>query len=89
MVSQKDKVIKQLQTKGYVDNFWAIDNYILRLSGLIFTLKSEYMVKKIKIYRAYEKDITNPPSRHLNRKKYYYMLSTKAIKNKDNTYTLK
>jgi hypothetical protein len=40
-MTQKDKVLKRLQKRGYVDNFWAIKNYILRLGAIIHTLKNE------------------------------------------------
>lgn len=38
---QKDIILKKLKKEGKVDNFWAIDNRILRLSDIIFRLKKE------------------------------------------------
>ena len=38
-MTQKQKVIKRLATLGYVDNYWAIKNGILRLSGIMYLLK--------------------------------------------------
>ncbi len=39
--SQKEKIIDRLNEVGYVDNFWAIDNYILRLGAIMCLLKKE------------------------------------------------
>lgn len=40
-MTQKEKVLEKLKQDGYVDNFWAIENYILRLSTLIYQLSKE------------------------------------------------
>ena len=40
-ISQKQKVIMQLEEYGEVNNYWAIHNYILRLGAIIFTLRDE------------------------------------------------
>lgn len=40
-LSQKRRVLDRLESVGYVDNFWAIDNYILRLGDIIFRLRKE------------------------------------------------
>ena len=40
-MSQKKKVLEQLNKNGYVSRNWAIQNYITRLSAIILTLKKE------------------------------------------------
>jgi hypothetical protein len=40
--SQIEKVKDRLWEVGYVDNFWAIDNYILRLGAIIHTLHHKH-----------------------------------------------
>jgi len=37
--TQKQRVLEQLQATGIVNNFWAIENYILRLAAVIASLK--------------------------------------------------
>lgn len=39
--TQKERVKDRLADVGYVDNFWAIKNYILRLGAVIAELKRE------------------------------------------------
>ncbi len=39
--TQKQRIINQLEEYGEVSNFWAINNYILRLGALIFVLRDE------------------------------------------------
>lgn len=39
--TQKQIILKKLQDEGAVDNFWAIHNYILRLSDIILHLRRE------------------------------------------------
>jgi len=39
--TQKERVIEKLNRDGQVDNFWAINNFILRLGAVIFELKRE------------------------------------------------
>lgn len=39
--TQINAVRKQLLKTGKVDNIWAVRNYILRLSAIIFMLKAE------------------------------------------------
>lgn len=40
--TQLEVVIKKLERDGYVDNLWAIRNYILRLGAIIHVLRKEY-----------------------------------------------
>lgn len=37
--TQQEIVLEKLIREGEVSNFWAIQNYILRLSGVIYDLK--------------------------------------------------
>ena len=39
--TQKTKVIDKILADNYVDNFWAINNYILRLGAIIHQLTKE------------------------------------------------
>lgn len=39
--SQKDRVIEKLRRDGEVDNFWAIENKILRLGAIMYELRDE------------------------------------------------
>lgn len=41
MKTQKQKVLDRIEEVGYIDNFWCIHNYILRLGAIIHDLKSE------------------------------------------------
>jgi hypothetical protein len=40
-MTQKEKVIQQLESYGAVENVWAVHNYILRLGAIIHELKQE------------------------------------------------
>lgn len=40
-ITQKQKVLNRLKETGSVDNFWAIQNYILRLGAIIHALTKE------------------------------------------------
>jgi len=40
-ISQKERVINRINEKGFVDNFWAVDNYILRLGAIMCNLGKE------------------------------------------------
>lgn len=39
--SQQDVVIDKLTLDGHVSNFWAIENYILRLGAIICQLRKQ------------------------------------------------
>lgn len=65
-MTQKQKVIQRLVKVGYVDNFWAIKNYILRLSGIMYGLK-----KKIKFEGKTGFELNKPKKLHKN---YYYLV---------------
>lgn len=41
MKTQKQRVIEKLLEKGKVDNFWAFNNYILRLGAIIWNLRQQ------------------------------------------------
>ena len=42
-MTQKEKVKNRIRKVGYVDNFWAIENYILRLGAIICDLRKNGM----------------------------------------------
>jgi len=39
--TQKQRVIDRINQEGWVDNFWAFHNYILRLGAIIHDLKAD------------------------------------------------
>ena len=41
--TQTQIVLDRINEVGYVDNFWAIQNYILRLGGIIYKLRKDGM----------------------------------------------
>lgn len=41
MKTQEHIVLKRLNQTGKVDNIWAVNNYILRLSAIVFRLKKQ------------------------------------------------
>ena len=43
-ISQEQRIRERIKEIGYVDNFWAIENYILRLGAIVFILRKEGMV---------------------------------------------
>jgi len=51
--SQRERVLEKLNRDGYVDNFWAIEHYILRLGAIICDLSKEGMQFK----RAFGKEL--------------------------------
>ena len=65
--TQAERVVAKLERDGYVDNFWAIENYILRLGAIIYRLTKQGMV----FDRAFGKRLGK--GRHLW-KDYYYTL---------------
>lgn len=61
--SQLERVKEKLEREGWVDNFWAIENYILRLGAIILTLKKShgmhitgYTGKMLKKERQYHRN---------------------------------
>lgn len=40
-LTQKQKILNRIEEVGYVDNFWAIQNYILRLGAVIHSLQDD------------------------------------------------
>lgn len=65
--TQTEKVLQRIQTHGYIDNFYAMQNYILRLGARINDLKKQ----GYKIYGKTGKELNYPKSMHKN---YYYFL---------------
>ena len=51
--TQKERVVDRINEEGYVDNFWAFHNYILRLGAIIHDLSQEGWEFK----RAYGKEL--------------------------------
>ena len=43
-MNQREKVETRIKEVGYVDNFWAIDNYILRLGAIIYKLRMDGVI---------------------------------------------
>lgn len=65
--SQKDVVLQRIKEVGYIDNFFCIHNYILRLGAIIFQLKKEgYSFRG-----AFGKELGKERSLHKN---FYYIL---------------
>ena len=42
-MTQHQKVKNRIAEVGYVDNFWDIENYILRLGAIVYQLRKEGM----------------------------------------------
>ena len=64
--TQEEKVIEKLNTDGVVTNFWAIQNYMLRLGAIICQLSKKGWVFK----RQYGEG--------KDRKNFHYFLITKG-----------
>lgn len=63
--TQRQLVLNRLQETGTVDNFWAIQHYILRLGAIICELRKQGMT----IHGAFGKEIGKDRA---NWKNYYY-----------------
>lgn len=63
-MTQKERVIARILEVGYVDNFWAIDNFMLRLGAIIYDLQKEN-------WEFAERKF----GEHSHRKNYYYYVS--------------
>jgi hypothetical protein len=66
-MTQIEQVKKRLKTHGFVDNFWAIQHNILRLSAIILLLKKE----GFEFERGYGREFKRPRQYWKN---YYYYL---------------
>lgn len=64
--SQQERVLEKLNRDGEVNNFWAIEHYILRLGAIIHQLSKEGMQFK----RAYGKELGKEQRLWKN---YYYI----------------
>lgn len=71
--SQRQMVIDRIHEVGYVDNFWAFEHYILRLSVIMNRLKGTGLAFET----AFGKDMGKP--RHLH-KNYYYIVDPRQGK---------
>ena len=65
--TQLQIVRERLEKYGYVDNFWAIKNYILRLGAVVYDLRQE----GLEIEGAFGKALGK---KRPNWKNYYYLL---------------
>ena len=72
-LTQKEIVRNRILETGSVDNFWAIQNFILRLGSIIFDLRKEGMI----ISGKFGKDLGL--DKHLW-KNYYYLLHTVEVR---------
>lgn len=84
MKKSQEQIVKEtLAQHGFVTNFWAINNYILRLGAIIHELRKQ----GYKIVSAYGSHVrgSNPK----NKKNCYYMLEHRVTLNSDETYTFK
>lgn len=64
-MTQREKVEKRIEAVGYVDNFWEIKNFILRLGAIICVLRKEGM----NLSGAYGSELGKPRKFKMN---YYY-----------------
>ena len=83
-----DKVIDRLARHSYVTNFWAIENYILRLGAVIYRLRTYDGEQIIGVYGNKINNYT-PREKLKNRKNYHYVLKDRCTLEKDGTVTLK
>lgn len=59
-MTQTEKILSRIKNHGHVDNFWAIDNYILRLGARIKDLRDDGI------------DIRSVNGRELGKEKKYH-----------------
>lgn len=67
MVTQKEKILRRIKQVGYVDSFWALRNYILRLASRMNDLKNDGLNIRGVDGKALGK-------RKQNHKNYYYFI---------------
>ena len=68
-MNQIEKVKARILEVGYVDNFWAIENYILRLGAIVHTLRVK---EKMGLHGGFGKELGKEKPLWKN---YYYLLS--------------
>jgi hypothetical protein len=73
--TQEQKVRDRILEVGYVDNFWAIDNYILRLGAIVCQLRKS----GIDIVGSFGKSLGKEERLHKN---YYYFVKGYSPVNK-------
>lgn len=83
--TQEDKVKYILKTYGVINNFWAIENKILRLGAIIKNLRDD----GINIEGVWGEKINNytPSQRKTNKKNFHYILTEYCKYNDDKTVT--
>ncbi len=74
-LSQEEIVLNRIAEVGYVDNFWAIENRILRLGAVIYDLRKNQQAGDL--ICIFGRDIENL---HRKYKKNYYYINSKFAK---------
>lgn len=78
VISQKELVLQKLENDGYVDNFWAIKNHILRLGAVIYDIRNDADTKDLPLARAlgtecgYRFAHLSPQQRKSQKKNWHY-----------------
>lgn len=78
-MNQKEKVKKRIEEVGFVDNFWAIENYILRLGAIVYELRKE----GINLSGAFGKELGKERAQW---KDYYYYIKKSASVSDDGLF---
>lgn len=82
MKKTQEQIVKEMLARcGFVTNFWAIENYILRLGAIIHELRKQ----GIDITSAYGSHVRGSSPK--DKKNCYYMLTRYVTKHEDNTFS--
>lgn len=73
MQTQSQKILNRIKKVGYIDNFWCIKNYILRLGARIHDLREEGYNFEGKDGRELKK------KRSLHKNFYYFIKDVQSI----------
>ena len=65
--TQLEVVLDMANKVGYIDNFWAINHFILRLGAIIYKLKA----RGYKFYGKFGYEVNKKKADHKN---YYYFI---------------
>lgn len=79
--TQEQQVKEMLGKYGYVTNFWAIQNYILRLGAIIKNLRDD----GIEIEGMFGAKLNGTPRSHA--KNFYYFTKRSVYKDKNGKWT--
>ena len=76
--TQEEIVAAKLLKDGYVDNFWAIKNHILRLGAVIYNIRNNPQIS-LQIDGMFGDKVAtlSPRERVKNKKNFYYFLVVK------------